>query len=192
MDHSIPLEKKERKGKVLNAWCVCVCVCVAQAFFSLHSSTVTFLWDIGGQEECVSFFFFGYTRSYTRTLGCCMWYLVPWPGIEPWPSALGAQSLSHWTTREVPRMHTLQWILNHLPWSPLHPLCRFYVRPHLVRPLRRVVRENHGAHWAPFCHLPPPSCCHHARLCGVLDFPRELGQPQEIITLRMEKHQIVP
>ena len=36
---------------------VCVCVCVAQAFFSLHSSTVTFLWDIGGQEECVSFFF---------------------------------------------------------------------------------------------------------------------------------------
>ena len=23
-------------------------------------------------------------------------------GIEPWPPALGAQSLSHWTTREVP------------------------------------------------------------------------------------------
>ena len=28
--------------------------------------------------------------------------LVPWPGVEPVPLALGAQSLSHWTTREVP------------------------------------------------------------------------------------------
>ena len=28
--------------------------------------------------------------------------LVPWLGIEPWFSALEAQSLSHWTTREVP------------------------------------------------------------------------------------------
>ena len=28
--------------------------------------------------------------------------LVPQPGIEPVPSALGAQNLSHWTTREVP------------------------------------------------------------------------------------------
>ena len=31
-----------------------------------------------------------------------MWDLVPWPGIEPSPLALGAWSLSHWTTREVP------------------------------------------------------------------------------------------
>ena len=31
-----------------------------------------------------------------------MWDLVPWPGTEPWPLALGAQSLSHWITREVP------------------------------------------------------------------------------------------
>ena len=29
-----------------------------------------------------------------------MWDQVPWPGIEPWPPALGAQSLSRWTTRE--------------------------------------------------------------------------------------------
>ena len=28
--------------------------------------------------------------------------LVPWPGIEPWPPVLGAQSLNHWTTRKVP------------------------------------------------------------------------------------------
>ena len=35
-------------------------------------------------------------------LSCCMWDLAPCPGIEPRPPALGAQSLSHWTTREVP------------------------------------------------------------------------------------------
>ena len=28
--------------------------------------------------------------------------LVPQPGIEPSPPALEAQSLNHWTTREVP------------------------------------------------------------------------------------------
>ena len=37
-----------------------------------------------------------------RTLSCRMWGLVPWLGIEPEPPALGAWSLSHWTTREVP------------------------------------------------------------------------------------------
>ena len=35
-------------------------------------------------------------------LSCCMRDLAPYPGIEPRPPALGAQSLSHWTTREVP------------------------------------------------------------------------------------------
>ena len=37
-----------------------------------------------------------------RTPSCSMDDLVPWPGMEPgWP-ALGVQSLSHWTTREIP------------------------------------------------------------------------------------------
>ena len=36
-------------------------------------------------------------------LCCSMWDLVPWPGIEPGPPALEAKSLSHWTTREVPK-----------------------------------------------------------------------------------------
>ena len=30
-----------------------------------------------------------------------MWGLVPGPGVEPRPPALGARRLSHWTTREV-------------------------------------------------------------------------------------------
>ena len=35
-------------------------------------------------------------------LSCVMWDLVPGPGIQPGPPALEEQSLSHWTTREVP------------------------------------------------------------------------------------------
>ena len=38
------------------------------------------------------------------TLSCSMWAPVAWPGIKPRPPQLGTQSLSHWTTREVPRM----------------------------------------------------------------------------------------
>ena len=40
-------------------------------------------------------------------------WLVPWPGIEPRPSALGLQTLNHWTTREISRL----WYFSHL----LHP-----------------------------------------------------------------------
>ena len=49
----------------------------------------------------------------TQTLSCgllvaaCMWDLVPWPGIKPWAPALGARSLTHWTTREVPQVFQL-------------------------------------------------------------------------------------
>ena len=48
-----------------------------------------------------------------RTLSCDMWALAPWPGIEPGPPALGAWSLSHWTTREVPSL-----------WFDEHDSCR--------------------------------------------------------------------
>ena len=34
---------------------------------------------------------------------CGMWDLAPWLGIEPRPPALGAQTVSYGTTREVPR-----------------------------------------------------------------------------------------
>ena len=66
-------------------WCVCVCVCAFNWFIWLHwVSTVA-----------------------CRIFSCDTWALVPWLGIEPWPPALGAQSLSHWTTREVPQHHFL-------------------------------------------------------------------------------------
>ena len=44
-----------------------------------------------------------------------MWALVPWLGIEPRPPALGAQSLSHWTTREIPSL----WFDDHEDAVPL-------------------------------------------------------------------------
>ena len=51
------------------------------------------------------------------TLICGMWDLVPWPGIKPWPPALGAWSLSHWTTREVPNIRFLTRQEFKLFWS---------------------------------------------------------------------------
>ena len=37
-----------------------------------------------------------------QTISCSLWDPVPWPWIEPRPPALGVQSLSHCTTKEVP------------------------------------------------------------------------------------------
>ena len=45
-----------------------------------------------------------------QTLSCGMWDLLPQPGIEPRPHALGAQSLNHWTAREVPTWPILKTI----------------------------------------------------------------------------------
>ena len=42
-----------------------------------------------------------------------MWVLVPWPGIEPGPPALGAWSHSHWTTKEIPQYMLLLQGLGH-------------------------------------------------------------------------------
>ena len=43
---------------------------------------------------------------YLAVLGlrCNMWDLVRLPGIKPGLPALGARSLSHWTTRDVPEI----------------------------------------------------------------------------------------
>ena len=52
-----------------------------------------------------------------------MWALVPQPEIEPGPLALGAQSLSSWTTREVPTL--LSW--SRLPFHTAEVSCTFKV-----------------------------------------------------------------
>ena len=47
-----------------------------------------------------------------QTLGCGRWDLVSWPGTEPGPPALGAESHSHWTTKEVPDLCVLKVFMN--------------------------------------------------------------------------------
>ena len=81
------------------------------------------------QEECyvkitVLFFFFfsiylsiwlchillaacGIFSCNTHNLHCGGWDLVPGLGSEPRPSALGVQSLSHWTTEEILKITVL-------------------------------------------------------------------------------------
>ena len=39
---------------------------------------------------------------HSESFSCRLWDLVPWAGIEPWPTSLEVGSLSHWTTRKVP------------------------------------------------------------------------------------------
>ena len=48
--------------------------------------------------------YFKISLIYLAALGlsCSMQGLVLSPRVEPGPSVLGAQSLSHWTTKEVP------------------------------------------------------------------------------------------
>ena len=64
---------------------------------------------------------FGCSRTYwgardlhcsIPTLSCGMLGPVPLPGIEPWSPALGAQSLSHWTTGKPFRIRLLIIILQ--------------------------------------------------------------------------------
>ena len=50
---------------------------------------------------CLFVVFFDCISCGMRNLSCGLWDLVPWPGLEPGPPALGARSLSHQTTREV-------------------------------------------------------------------------------------------
>ena len=54
-----------------------------------------------------------------RIFSCSMWDLVLWPGINPGPPALGAQSLSHWTTRKVYPASLLK---------PVFPTCKLEVK----------------------------------------------------------------
>ena len=57
------------------------------------------MWDLQSSLQHTGFF------------SCSMWDLFPWPGLEPGPPALWVQSLSHWTTREVPMLFTLNCLI---------------------------------------------------------------------------------
>ena len=74
---------------------------------------------------------------------CNMWDLVPWPGIEPRPPALGAWSLNHWTIREVPAVLLKMW--------PLRPLVSKIMRDsrlkmYIPRPSPELQNEGQGTY----------------------------------------------
>ena len=60
------------------------------------------MWDL--------FFFFCLGM---RTLSCIMCDLIPRPGIESRPPALGVRSLSHWAIREFPATSFKLWFAAH-------------------------------------------------------------------------------
>ena len=65
--------------------------------------------------------------------------LVLWPGIEFRPPALGAQDLSHWTTREVLPLSSFTpkiSVLKHCTLWPLPPIFLASSRSHPCRNLR--------------------------------------------------------
>ena len=49
-----------------------------------------------------------------QALSCGMWDLVLPPGIDPGPPALGAWSLSHWTTREISALLLSSLVVSYL------------------------------------------------------------------------------
>ena len=62
---------------------------------------------------------------------CGMWDLIPWPGIKPMPSAVGAQNLNYWATREVLKgigSCILDTCTQSLSLSLSHPSCDFSTR----------------------------------------------------------------
>ena len=62
------------------------------------------LWHVESLDSAYGIFSCG-----MQTLSCTMWDLVPWPGIKSGPPALGAQSLSHWTTKSHISGTDIQW-----------------------------------------------------------------------------------
>ena len=86
-----------------------------------HSSIIAWRipWTVHGVTEGWTFIYLlGCVRSLLQHVGSLVatWKLsyalcdlILWWGIKPRPPALGARSLSHWTTREVPYNVFLEW-----------------------------------------------------------------------------------
>ena len=74
-----------------------LCICL-----SIYLSIYLSIWLCRVLVAACGVFFLAVARE--LLIVACMWDLVPWPGIKPGPPALGAQSLSHWTSREVPML----------------------------------------------------------------------------------------
>ena len=93
--------------------------------------------------------------------------LVPWPGMEPGPPALETQTLSHWTTREVPVYLLLCFF----------PFCTFFLEMSSVlsfnssvgfssSPLSFLISKNPFLFSCSLCFL----CSHSSLICLSLPF----------------------
>ena len=68
-----------------------------------------------------------------------MWDLVPWPGIEPRPPALGARSLSHWITRDILGFELLVCVIYEDWRSKYRPReCRDRISSNLPKRFRSI------------------------------------------------------
>ena len=83
---------------------------------------------------------------------CRMWDLVPWPGIKPRPSALGAQSLTHWTTKQgSPGLLVFYWQFLHLVVSFF--LLWYQGWPHKMSLASSHILEDLGEDWCKGHHF---------------------------------------
>ena len=123
-----------------------------------------------------------------------MWDLVPWPGIELGSPALGKWSLSHWTTREVPR------IVFYIEWLGKAPLMWYLSRAlwRVKKLVERRTREREKAVLArihcqnvfPLCRTLSPkksSCKFIFKLYWSRNNPRHLRETNKK-NLSGEKH----
>ena len=65
------------------------------------------IWEVGALDSnsvvsCIFKIFIYLFWLCWVLVAACMRDLVPQPGVEPGPLALGVRSLTHWTTREAP------------------------------------------------------------------------------------------
>ena len=81
-------------------------------FIYLFDCAKSWLWHLGSSIFTVAC---GIFSCSLWALTCSIWDLVPWLGINPGPTALGVQSLSHWTIREIPAVSSFEW---QCPWWP--------------------------------------------------------------------------
>ena len=98
-----------------------------------------------------------------QTLSYGMWDLVPWPRIEPGPPTLGAQSLNHWTTKDVPS--------NCLCNQPLLVLAGFISSSIGVGRESAIMYTMKQALHGHLSHLPWDSCILSSTPCDSLGWP---------------------
>ena len=72
--------------------------------------------------------------------------LGPWPGIKPGPLVLGAESLSHWTPREVSSSPFFTTITSLAQTPYCRDLCRItdFLSPSPMQQAPQPVRHLHG------------------------------------------------